>query len=135
MRESVTLLTGFAAPGAACDNLLITNEMMTPHHDSASCLSSMAQQRLSSMARYVQYTYQQVSILMAYPITDASALPASGRVVPPRLSPTDMSKGAAAAVGATHQPEWTLPKRYVRYSLVQKSSASRVLASHLTREC
>jgi hypothetical protein len=83
---------------------------------------------LSSMARYVQYTYQQVSILILP--TRSRMLRRyqhQGRVVPPRPSPTDMSK-AAAAVGATHQPEWTLPKRYAAIFSGSKSmSASRVL--------
>jgi hypothetical protein len=89
----------------------------------------MAQQHgsASSMARYVQYTYQQVSILIL--ITDASALPASGRVVPP-LSPTDMSKGGQRRQSARLINQNGRSRRGTSCDILwfKSRSASRVLA-------
>jgi hypothetical protein len=90
---------------------------MSQHHDSASCLSSMAQQHgSSSMARYVQYTYQQVSsICHRSRMLRATSI---RRVVAP--PPTELGSGSSRRDSSTRMDA---PKRYVlRYSLVQKMS-------------
>jgi hypothetical protein len=73
----------------------------------------------------------------AYPITDASALPASGRVVPPRLSPTDMSKGGGGGSSRRDSSTRMDAPEEVRLAIFSgsKMSASRVLATRDSCDC